>query len=81
MVLYRPFLLVAGVAGGALSSIDEPLTTISGAIAGAVSIVAGEFVATTKSQNDVLRGEIVLERRHIQTNAVMKCIKSRPYSL
>ena len=32
------------------------------------SIVDGEFVATTKSQNDVLRGEIVLERRHIQTN-------------
>lgn len=28
---------------------------------------AGEFVAT-KSQNEVLRGEIDLERRHIQTN-------------
>jgi hypothetical protein len=32
------------------------------------SIVDGEFVATTKSQSEVLRGEIALERRHIQTN-------------
>ena len=37
---------------------------ISEAIAGAVStIVDGEFVATTKSQNEVLRGEIALETR------------------
>lgn len=61
------FLLVAGVAGGGLSSIDILLTAISGAIAGAVSMFAGEFLAT-RSQNEVLRGEIALEKRHIQTH-------------
>jgi VIT1/CCC1 family predicted Fe2+/Mn2+ transporter len=65
--LVSTFLLVTGVAGGGLSSIDILLTAISGAIAGAVSMFAGEFLAT-KSQNEVLRGEIDLERRHIQTN-------------
>jgi VIT1/CCC1 family predicted Fe2+/Mn2+ transporter len=65
--LVSTFLLVAGVAGGGLASIDILLTAISGAIAGAVSMFAGEFIAT-KSQNEVLRGEIDLERRHIQTN-------------
>jgi VIT1/CCC1 family predicted Fe2+/Mn2+ transporter len=66
--LVSTFLLVAGVAGGALSLIDILLMAISEAIIGAVNIVAGEFVATTKSQNDRLRGKIALERRHIQTN-------------
>jgi hypothetical protein len=65
--LVSTFLLVAGVAGGALSSID---------IAGAFSIVAGEFVATTKFQNEVLRGEIALERGDIfKPIAVMKMDK------
>jgi VIT1/CCC1 family predicted Fe2+/Mn2+ transporter len=64
--LVSTFLLVAGVAGGGLSSIDILLTAVSGAIAGAVSMFAGEFLAT-KSQNEVLRGEIDLEKRHIQT--------------
>ena len=65
--LVSTFLLVAGVAGGGLASIDILLTAISGALAGAVSMCAGEFVAT-KSQNEVLRGEIALERRHIAAN-------------
>jgi len=63
--LVSTFLLVAGVAGGGLSSTDILLTAIAGAIAGAVSMCAGEYVAT-KSQNEVLEGEISLERRHIQ---------------
>jgi VIT1/CCC1 family predicted Fe2+/Mn2+ transporter len=63
--LVSTFLLVAGVAGGGLSSIDILLTAIAGAIAGAVSMFAGEYVAT-KSQNEVLRGEIALERKHIR---------------
>jgi VIT1/CCC1 family predicted Fe2+/Mn2+ transporter len=66
--LVSTFLLVAGVAGGVLSPIDVLLMAISGTIAGAVSIFADEFVATTKSQNEVLRGKTALERRHIQTN-------------
>jgi len=59
------FLLVTGVAGGGLSSKDILLTAIAGALAGAVSMFAGEFVAT-KSQNEVLHGEIRLEKAHVQ---------------
>lgn len=62
--LVSTFLLVAGVAGGGLSSTDILLTSIAGAIAGAVSMCAGEYVAT-KSQNEVMEGEINLEKYHI----------------
>ena len=63
--LVSTFLLVAGVAGGGLSTTDILLTAIAGALAGAVSMCAGEYVAT-KSQDEVLRGEIALENNHIQ---------------
>ena len=65
--LVSTFLLVAGVAGGGLSMQDILLTAIAGALAGAVSMCAGEFVAT-KSQNEVLQGEIQLEREHVRDN-------------
>jgi VIT1/CCC1 family predicted Fe2+/Mn2+ transporter len=65
--LISTFLLVAGVVGSGLSSTDILLTAIAGALAGAVSMSAGEFVAT-KSQNEVLQGEIHLERSHIRYN-------------
>jgi len=65
--LVSTFLLVAGVAGGGLSSTDILLTAIAGAIAGAVSMCAGEYVAT-KSQNEVMRGEIELEEYHVEHN-------------
>jgi VIT1/CCC1 family predicted Fe2+/Mn2+ transporter len=63
--LVSTFLLVAGVAGGGLATTDILLTAIAGALAGAVSMCAGEYVAT-KSQDEVLRGEIKLENEHIQ---------------
>lgn len=63
--LVSTFLLVAGVAGGGLSSADILLTAIAGSIAGSVSMCAGEYVAT-KSQNEVLQGEITLEKHHIE---------------
>jgi VIT1/CCC1 family predicted Fe2+/Mn2+ transporter len=62
--LISTFLLVSGIAGGGLSSTDILLTAIAGAIAGAVSMCAGEYVAT-KSQNEVMRGEIALEKKHV----------------
>jgi VIT1/CCC1 family predicted Fe2+/Mn2+ transporter len=55
---------VTGVAGGGLSSRGILLTAIAGAIAGAVNMSTGEYVAT-KSQNEVLQGEIELEKTHI----------------
>lgn len=63
--LISTFLLVAGVSGSGLSSREILLTAIAGALAGAVSMSAGEFIAT-KSQNEVLQGEIGLERAHIR---------------
>jgi vacuolar iron transporter family protein len=65
--LVSTFLLVAGVTGGGLSSQDILLTAIAGAVAGAISMCAGEYVAT-KSQNEVMRGELALERIHVDEN-------------
>lgn len=58
-------LLVAGVVGGGLSSGQVLLTGVAGAIAGAVSMAAGEYLAT-KSQDEVLEAELSLERTHIR---------------
>lgn len=63
--LVSTFLLAAGVAGGGLSSTDILKTVISGALAGAISMCAGEYVAT-KSQNEVMDGELGLEGLHIR---------------
>jgi vacuolar iron transporter family protein len=62
--LVSTFLLVAGVCGGGLNSMDILLTAIAGALAGAISMCAGEYVAT-KSQNEVLEGELSLETMHV----------------
>jgi VIT1/CCC1 family predicted Fe2+/Mn2+ transporter len=59
------FLLVAGVVGGGLDRRQVLLTAVAGAIAGAVSMAAGEYLAT-KSQSEVLKSEIDLEKTHIE---------------
>ena len=59
------FLLVVGVVSGGLDREQALLTAIAGAIAGAVSMAAGEYLAT-KSQDEVLEAEISLERTHIE---------------
>lgn len=63
--LVSTFLLVAGVVGGGLSTSQVLLTAVAGAIAGAISMAAGEYLAT-KSQEEVFDSEIALERVHIQ---------------
>lgn len=63
--LVSVFLLVVGVVGGGLSPSQAFLTAIAGAIAGAVSMAAGEYLAT-KSQDEVLEAELELERMHIE---------------
>jgi VIT1/CCC1 family predicted Fe2+/Mn2+ transporter len=63
--LVSTFLLVAGVVGGGLGRTDVLLAAISSGIAGAVSMAAGQFLAT-KSQEQVLKGEIALESSHIR---------------
>ncbi|MEA1903508.1 MAG: VIT1/CCC1 transporter family protein [Actinomycetota bacterium] len=63
--LVSTFLLVVGVVGGGLNNDQVLLTGIAGAIAGAVSMAAGEYLAT-KSQDDILASELKLERNHIE---------------
>ena len=63
--LVSVFLLVAGVVGGGLGTDQVLLTAVAGAVAGAVSMGAGEYLAT-KSQDEVLESELALERRHIR---------------
>ena len=63
--LVSVFLLVAGVVGGGLDSDQVLLTALAGAIAGAISMAAGEYLAT-QSQEEVFDREIALERIHIQ---------------
>ncbi len=59
------FLLVVGVVGGGLDTAQVLLTGVAGALAGAISMAAGEYLAT-KSQDEVLDAELKLEREHIQ---------------
>ena len=59
------FLLVVGVVSGGLDRQQVLLTAVAGAIAGAISMSAGEYLAT-KSQDEVLDAELALERTHIE---------------
>jgi predicted membrane protein (TIGR00267 family) len=59
------FLLVVGVVSGGLDREQVLLTAVAGAIAGAVSMASGEYLAT-KSQDEVLDAELTLERTHIE---------------
>lgn len=63
--LVSTFLLVTGVVAGGLSTNQVLLTAVAGAIAGAISMAAGEYLAT-KSQEEVFDSEIALERVHIE---------------
>lgn len=63
--LVSTFLLVAGVVGGGLTSRQVLLTAIAAAVAGAVSMAAGEYLAT-RSQEEVFDREITLEKEHIR---------------
>jgi vacuolar iron transporter family protein len=65
--LVSTFLLVAGVTGANLSNQDILLTAIAGAIAGAISMAAGEYIAT-KTQEEVFAGEVGVERSHIEAH-------------
>ncbi len=63
--LVSTFLLVVGVIGGGLSTDGVLLAGVAAAIAGAISMAAGEYIAT-KSQEEVFEGEMELEREHLR---------------
>lgn len=69
--LVSTVLLVAVVVGGGLTTSQVLLTAVGGAIAGAISMGAGEYLAT-KSQTEVLHREIQLERDHIRDHRDME---------
>ena len=62
--LVSTFLLVTGVYGSGLDSKSILLTAISGCIAGAISMAAGEYVAT-KTQEEVKKAESALETKAV----------------
>ncbi len=70
------FLLVVGVVGGGLEVDQVLLTAVAGAMAGAVSMAAGEYLAT-KSQDEVLEAELALERIHIRDHRAAELTQLR----
>jgi VIT1/CCC1 family predicted Fe2+/Mn2+ transporter len=74
--LVSTILLVAVVVGGGLTTNQVLLTAIGGAIAGAISMGAGEYLAT-KSQAEVLTRELNLERDHIRDHREMEVAQLR----
>jgi len=69
--LVSTFLLVVGVVGGGLDTGQVLLTAIAGAIAGAISMATGEWLAT-RSQEEVFDRELSLERTHIRHHRDME---------
>jgi vacuolar iron transporter family protein len=64
-------LLVIGVVGAGLSREDVFITGVAGALAGAISMAAGEYLAT-KSQDEVLESELRLEAVHLTHHRQME---------
>lgn len=69
--LVSMYLLVVGVVGGGLDNAQVLLTGLAGALAGAISMAAGEYLAT-KSQDEVLEAEMALERVHIKDHRTLE---------
>ncbi len=59
--------LVIGIAGGGLSTSIVRLAGLAGAVAGAASMGAGEWVSVS-AQNELIRREVEMERREIVNN-------------
>jgi VIT1/CCC1 family predicted Fe2+/Mn2+ transporter len=74
------FLLVVGVVSGGLDRGQVLLTAVAGAIAGALSMAAGEYLAT-KSQDEVLAAELELEESHIREFRSMELDQLRGFFL
>ncbi len=59
--------LVLGFAGSGVDSTVVRLAGVAGAVAGAISMAAGEWVSVT-SQNDLIERELAIERRELRHN-------------
>lgn len=76
--LVSMLLLVVGVASGGFAREQVLLTAIAGAVAGAISMAAGEYLAT-KSQDEILEAELTLERSHIENYRDMELDQLRGF--
>ena len=63
--LVSMFLLVFGMSGGNADSRSIMIASISGSIAGAISMGLGEYIAT-KSQDEVIKSDLELEKIHFK---------------
>jgi VIT1/CCC1 family predicted Fe2+/Mn2+ transporter len=63
--LVSVFLLITGVVGGGLGSREVLLAGLAASAAGAISMAAGEYIAT-KSQDEVFESERELEIEHLE---------------
>lgn len=59
--------LILGFAGSGVDSTVVRLAGLAGAVAGAISMAAGEWVSVT-SQNDLIERELTIERRELVHN-------------
>ncbi len=59
--------LILGFAGSGVDNSVVRLAGLAGAVAGAISMAAGEWVSVT-SQNDLIERELAVERREIEHN-------------
>jgi VIT1/CCC1 family predicted Fe2+/Mn2+ transporter len=59
--------LILGFAGSGVDSTVVRLAGLAGAVAGAISMAAGEWVSVT-SQNDLIRRELAIELRELRHN-------------
>lgn len=76
--LVSMLLLTSGIVAGGLTIHAIRLSIVSGAIAGMISMSFGEYLAT-KSQEEVLNGELELEKKHIQTHPDMELEQARMF--
>ena len=76
--LISTFLLVVGVVGGSASTHQALLTAISAAVAGAIAMGIGEYIAT-KSQLQVNDGEMRLEVEHFKYHRDVELLQLRQF--
>jgi len=76
--LISTFLLIVGVVGGGSNGLQALLTAISTAVAGALAMGIGEYVAT-KSQLQVNVGELKLETEHFKYHRDVELLQLRGF--
>ena len=72
------FLLVVAVVGGSATTLQALLSAVSAAVAGAIAMGIGEYIAT-KSQLQVNDGEMLLESEHFKYHRDVELLQLRQF--